>query len=533
MDSTKTITHVGLCAGYGGIELGLKRVIPDLRTIALCEIEAFAIANLVAKMEAGLMDPAPIWPDLKTFPWQSFRDRVDILTGGYPCQPFSSAGKRAGKDDPRHLWPWIADGIASMRPSICFFENVEGHISLGLSNVIEDLGRMGYRTTWGIFSAAEVGAPHQRKRVFILANRNDEGLERWNRSILSERTNERTSWPSRPSIPQHPWEPPRVVGNSNSINRWPSSGGRVDDAEAGPADQAMENTIRSGGEEPSAQPADLSSESSVCDTEKVGESSCQLFNRSGSVTKQRWSAESSNAGKRQTQPSLGLRADESAGALGEALTLSAYGDSVRADESLSEKARARKILLEVWVQASKEAIQWETGGLQRFLAEKILLSGMRLDSFTQRICYFVWCLQTGHQAQGWGLSGMWVYESCWNLSQGQEPIEQLKRELGYALCQLSYEIALERGQTAMEAEGILQGLREASERAWVLSDALPEMEEVWRSTLNQKVWENGCYLEASSKGNRTDELRLCGNGVVPSTAELAFRTLFSSLDADL
>jgi len=219
--------------------------------------------------------------------------------------------------------------------------------------------------------------------------------------------------------------------------------------------------------------------------------------------------------------------------LGEALTLSAYGDSVRADESLSEKARARKILLEVWVQASKEAIQWETGGLQRFLAEKILLSGMRLDSFTQRICYFVWCLQTGHQAQGWGLSGMWVYESCWNPSQGQEPIEQLKRELGYALCQLSYEIALERGQTAMEAEGILQGLREASERAWILSDALPEMEEVWRSTLNQKVWENGCYIEASSKGNRTDELRLCGNGVVPATAELAFRTLLSSLADDL
>ena len=175
MDSTKAVTHLGLCAGYGGIELGLKRVIRNLRTVALCEVEAFAIANLVAKMEAGLMDPAPIWPDLKTFPYESFHRRVDILTGGYPCQPFSAAGQRKGKQDPRHLWPFIADGIRLLRPKLCFFENVEGHISLGLSDVIEDLAGMGYRTTWGIFSASECGAPHQRKRVFILAYRDDCG----------------------------------------------------------------------------------------------------------------------------------------------------------------------------------------------------------------------------------------------------------------------------------------------------------------------------------------------------------------------
>jgi DNA (cytosine-5)-methyltransferase 1 len=110
-------------------------------------------------MEAGLMDPAPIWTDLKTFPWAEFRDRVDILTGGYPCQPFSSAGKRLGTEDPRHLWPYIADGIRLLRPRVCFFENVEGHISIGLRKVIADLESLGYKTTWGIFSAAECGAP--------------------------------------------------------------------------------------------------------------------------------------------------------------------------------------------------------------------------------------------------------------------------------------------------------------------------------------------------------------------------------------
>jgi len=174
MDST-ALNHISLCSGYGGIDLGLSRVLGDrVRTVAYSEIEAFACANLVAKMEAGLLDPAPIWTDLKTFPWEEFHGLVDILSGGYPCQPFSAAGKRAGKDDPRHLWPWIADGIAICRPRFCFFENVEGHVTLGLCDVIEDLGRMGYRTTWGVFSASEVGAPHQRKRVFILAERGGE-----------------------------------------------------------------------------------------------------------------------------------------------------------------------------------------------------------------------------------------------------------------------------------------------------------------------------------------------------------------------
>jgi len=252
VDNTKTTTHLGLCAGYGGIELGLKRVIPNLRSVALCEIEAFACANLVAKMEAGLMDVAPIWTDLKSFPWESFRDRVDILTGGYPCQPFSAAGKRLGTEDPRHLWPYIASGIRILRPKLCFFENVEGHTSLGLREVVGELEQMGYKVSWGIFSAREVGAPHQRKRVFIMAVSNSlggaAGLPRslaWNEGVAgvadhgcgegcgeladarcfgsegAELQSEgleqfRQAWPSRPGQPQHGWEPPRVVGNAAS-----------------------------------------------------------------------------------------------------------------------------------------------------------------------------------------------------------------------------------------------------------------------------------------------------------------------------
>lgn len=171
VDITKELpTVLSLCTGYGGIERGLELAGLEHRVLAHVEIEAFCAANLVNKMEANLLPPAPIYTNLKTLPVECFRDRVHILTSGYPCQPFSAAGKRQGEDDPRHLWPYIKEIIRAVRPVRCFFENVEGHISLGLREVISDLESLGYRTAWGIFSAREVGAPHQRKRVYILAD---------------------------------------------------------------------------------------------------------------------------------------------------------------------------------------------------------------------------------------------------------------------------------------------------------------------------------------------------------------------------
>ena len=190
MDSPEQPKNViSFCSGYAGIERGLELAGVAARTLAYVEIEAFAAANLVAKMESNALAPAPIWSNLKTFPAHLFRDRVDILTAGYPCQPFSAAGKRAGKNDPRHLWPYIREHIQAIRPVRCFFENVEGHISLGLREVIEDLESLGYAATWGIFSAAEVGAPHQRKRVYILAHTSS-GSGRDTESIVGRQDNE-------------------------------------------------------------------------------------------------------------------------------------------------------------------------------------------------------------------------------------------------------------------------------------------------------------------------------------------------------
>lgn len=250
MDSSEKPPNVlSLCSGYGGIELGLKRALGAINILVHVEIEAFAVANLVNKMETGQMVPAPIWTDIKTFDPKPFRDCVDILTGGYPCQPFSAAGKRNGEDDPRHLWPYIRSIIFYTRPRKVFFENVEGHLTLGISEVLEDLEKMGYRCEVGIFSAVEVGAPHQRKRVFILANSRSgtskTGTKRTGRKKRSdinrrserpeldnsENQNGRLSigenqentlsflsgkWPARPGCTQFEWEEPRILADSGS-----------------------------------------------------------------------------------------------------------------------------------------------------------------------------------------------------------------------------------------------------------------------------------------------------------------------------
>lgn len=194
MDNTKEhIRHLSLCSGYSGIGLGLRRVFSEVREISHVEIEAFAIANLVAKMEENKISPAPIWTDLKTFPYEKFLGKVDILSGGFPCQPFSQAGKRDGVEDPRHLYPYIADGIGRCRPRLVFLENVEGIISSKtetgrsvLRYVLQDLERMGYIAEAGIFSASEVGAPHQRKRVFIMGYSSYKGLEGLDEHCTSE-----------------------------------------------------------------------------------------------------------------------------------------------------------------------------------------------------------------------------------------------------------------------------------------------------------------------------------------------------------
>ena len=170
---------LSLCAGVGGLDLGLGLAQPNARTVCYVEIEAFACEILATRMENKALDEAPIWTDLRTFNCKPWRGVVDCIIGGYPCQPFSVAGKQKGADDPRHLWPSIADIIRDIQPRICFFENVGGHLKLGFEQVHDDLSEMGYQVKAGLFTAAEVGASHKRERLFILAYRESDRANGW------------------------------------------------------------------------------------------------------------------------------------------------------------------------------------------------------------------------------------------------------------------------------------------------------------------------------------------------------------------
>ena len=258
VDYSKKFTCISLCSGYCGIELGLRKVISNLCTIAYVEREGFAVANLVAKIEAGRLDAAPIWTDIKTFDGKPFRNKVHLITSGFPCQPFSVAGKRKGTDDPRHLWPYIAGIVQAVRPVWCFFENVPGHLTIGYPEVYRSLRNMGYSVEAGIFSAAECGAPHRRERLFILAHASrlrciagrakqslqgigpdgftqqladtdQQGPQRRDGGVLQERTSQLSirqgsTWPSRPGQPQYEWEEPRVVADTKKYNRGKAKG---------------------------------------------------------------------------------------------------------------------------------------------------------------------------------------------------------------------------------------------------------------------------------------------------------------------
>lgn len=162
-------TILSICTGMRGLERGLERVIGDITVAAYVEIEAFIIYNLVRQMEQGVVDAAPIWSDLKTFPSKEFHGKIHGIIGGYPCQPFSLAGKRAGESDERHLWPHIEKLINAVKPVWCFFENVDDHLSLGFDTVYKSLRNMGYSVEAGIYTAQEAGAPHERARLYILA----------------------------------------------------------------------------------------------------------------------------------------------------------------------------------------------------------------------------------------------------------------------------------------------------------------------------------------------------------------------------
>lgn len=195
------IHGIGLCSGAGGLELGLEIALPGYRTVAMVEREIGVLGRVAARIEEGSLPPLVAWSDVSTFDGHPFRGRVDIVSAGFPCQPFSLAGKRAGTDDARWIWPDIARIIGEVEPELCFLENVPGLLldpdsdsdpfgdlgestndALGgMATVLGSLASLGFDAEWCCVRASDVGASHGRNRVFILAYRNVD----WRKSARS------------------------------------------------------------------------------------------------------------------------------------------------------------------------------------------------------------------------------------------------------------------------------------------------------------------------------------------------------------
>ena len=160
---------LALCPGIGGLELGLRTAVPSARTVCYVERDHHAVAVIQARIEDGQLDDAPIWDDVRTFDGRPWRGLVDCVTAGYPCQGESRAGKRAGADDERWLWPDIWRIVRETGAHWLAIENVAGHLSGSWHTVTADLAASGWRVEWDCVPAAAAGAPHLRDRVFALA----------------------------------------------------------------------------------------------------------------------------------------------------------------------------------------------------------------------------------------------------------------------------------------------------------------------------------------------------------------------------
>ncbi len=189
------LRHLDLFSGIGGFSLGLEAT-GGFETVAFCDIEKYCL-EILEKRYPGV----PRYTNIKELNHDTIKTDgvfpIDIITGGYPCQPFSVAGRKKGEKDPRHLWPEMFRLVQELRPTWVIGENVSGHIKLGLDTVLKNLESEGYAARTFSISASSIGANHQRERVWIVANsrQHERGLEpSGNKEGIGRGSFEKTKW---------------------------------------------------------------------------------------------------------------------------------------------------------------------------------------------------------------------------------------------------------------------------------------------------------------------------------------------------
>ena len=201
------MNELALFAGVGGGILGGKLL--GWRTVCAVEWERYPASVLCARQNDGVLPPFPIWDDIQTFDGKPWEGIVDVVSGGFPCQDISVAGKGAGIEGERSgMWKHMARVVCEVRPKYVYVENSSNLASRGLGTVLGDLSSMGFNAKWGVVSAADVGAPHQRDRIWILATNTNHKSG----SAKQKREHQRT----KKFIGSCPGEMESFISNTNS-----------------------------------------------------------------------------------------------------------------------------------------------------------------------------------------------------------------------------------------------------------------------------------------------------------------------------
>jgi len=203
-----------LCTGYGGLDMAVERVLGG-EMVWYSEFEKHPSTLLAQRFPR-----IPNIGDLTQVDWAALPP-IDILTGGYPCQPFSVAGKRQGENDSRHLWPYIREALRILRPQLTLLENVAGHRRLGFDRVLGDCAEDGLHVRWVSVRASDIGAPHQRERLFFAIT--------------------------------HPERYGLVSSGRVSEESWARADGSVEDAAFPDVERLQGVQLRSGGHEPTPE----------------------------------------------------------------------------------------------------------------------------------------------------------------------------------------------------------------------------------------------------------------------------------------
>ena len=504
------LTHFSLFTGIGGIDLAAEWA--GFTSVGQCEIDDYA--NKV--LEKHWPD-VPRWKDifeLKGADIIAQCGKIDLLSGGFPCQPFSTAGKRKGDTDERHLWPELLRVIREVKPKWFMGENVRGLLSIKhtdddrqrvFGSILRDLAESGYRVGWICYGAGDVGAPHRRERVFILAHAARDGNRRkqWERGLTVEVYNK--------IIREKVW----AITNDGDTSR---------SEEVANTPQQLLNRSRQAGQTgrgkftDSGELADTNHAGGSCGRQNTGMGIEPLGQRKDSGSNRQ------EADKRPAQSRMGTVVNE----------FPAGVDGGVKNDNAEEKG-IDQILRGVRGSVGEEALQWNTRKQPFVQPQKVLQPSMCGQGQCSQKPVATCNPQEVCPPDGCGVRGVQGNGEFGSAPYRQQPCQQRNTEPYDLMRLLSHEMALGEWEEAAQKKICLPCLRRGWQGVKPVPKTLSEAKEIWQSLSDQKktwiafracgreVWPAGPGEQyeweppriATRVKDRVSRLKCLGNAVVP------------------